>query len=332
MKHIWINCIPYKKELITTALENGATGIYVNKNYVNKVKELGRILTISEKGADYKIDQDVIFIEIKNKRDEEKAAQLSKSKFVIIKTTDWTIIPLENLVASGGQIIAQVKNEKEAKVALQILEKGVSGVFIVEEDPIKLKKILKNIHNLTSEKFNLEEVTVQEIKALGMSDRVCIDTTTNMAEGEGILTGNTSGCMFLVHSESIENPYVSARPFRVNAGAVHAYVLTPENKTKYLSELKSGDPVLLVNHKGESQISYVGRIKIEKRPMLLINVNHKGNPYSIVLQNAETIRLTQKTGKPISVVNVKKGDKVLAYIETQGRHFGLKIHETITEK
>ncbi|MDD5066010.1 MAG: 3-dehydroquinate synthase II, partial [bacterium] len=278
------------------------------------------------------LKQDVLFIEIKDKKDEQEASRLSKSRFVIVKTTDWTVIPLENMVAGGGNIIAQVRNEKEARTALQVLEKGVSGVFIIEPDPLKLKRILKSIHDISSGQYRLEEMIVKNVKQLGMSDRVCIDTTTNMKQGEGMLTGNSSACMFLVHSESLENPYVAARPFRVNAGAVHAYVLTPDNKTKYLSELKSGDPVLLVNHKGESQVSYVGRIKIEKRPMLLIEARYRTKDYSVVLQNAETIRLTQKNGRPISVVQLKKGDKVLAYIEEQGRHFGLKISETITEK
>ena len=44
---------------------------------------------------------------------------------------------------------------------------------------------------------------------------------------EGILVGNTASGFFLVHSESIDNPYVASRPFRGNAGAVHAYTLAP---------------------------------------------------------------------------------------------------------
>jgi len=161
---------------------------------------------------------------------------------------------------------------------------------------------------------------------------VCIDTTTNMKIGEGILTGNTSSCLFLVHSESVKNPYVNTRPFRVNAGAVHAYVLVPNNKTKYLSELKSGDEILIVDYKGDTHISYVGRVKIEKRPMLFISTIYKDKEFSIILQNAETIRLVKKNGSPISVVDLKKGDRVLAYIHFQARHFGIKIDETIIEK
>ena len=63
---------------------------------------------------------------------------------------------------------------------------------------------------------------------------------------------------------------VAARPFRVNAGAVHAYVLLPEGKTKYLSELKAGDEVLVVRHDGATSVAYVGRNKIERRPLMLV--------------------------------------------------------------
>ena len=76
-----------------------------------------------------------------------------------------------------------------------------------------------------------------------MGDRVCVDTCTQMEPGQGMLVGNTTEGFLLVHSESIENPYVAARPFRVNAGAVHAYALCPGGRTRYLSELKAGDEV-----------------------------------------------------------------------------------------
>ena len=85
-----------------------------------------------------------------------------------------------------------------------------------------------------------------------MGDRVCVDTCTQMEPGQGMLVGNTTEGFLLVHSESIENPYVAARPFRVNAGAVHAYALCPGGRTRYLSELKAGDEVLIVDHAGRT--------------------------------------------------------------------------------
>jgi 3-dehydroquinate synthase II len=54
--------------------------------------------------------------------------------------------------------------------------------------------------------------------------------------------------------------------------------------------------------------------------------------YSAILQNAETIRLTAPDGKALSVVALQTGDKILLASERGGRHFGMKIDETITEK
>jgi 3-dehydroquinate synthase II len=153
-----------------------------------------------------------------------------------------------------------------------------------------------------------------------------------MSIGEGMLIGNSSSGLFLVHSESIENPYVAPRPFRVNAGPVHAYVRVAGGKTRYLSELKSGDDITIVNYKGQCQNSIVGRNKVEKRPLMLIEAECQGKIISAILQNAETIRLTQPNGKPISVVELKKGSKIVVFLEEAGRHFGMKIDETITEK
>jgi len=135
-----------------------------------------------------------------------------------------------------------------------------------------------------------------------------------------------------VHSESIDNPYVASRPFRVNAGAVHAYTLAPGGKTKYLADLKAGDEVMIVNFQGKSQIAYLGRNKIEKRPMTLIEAQAQEHPISLVMQNAETIRLVTPDGKAVSVTSLKSGDKVLAHIEKAGRHFGMQVDETLIER
>jgi 3-dehydroquinate synthase II len=73
-------------------------------------------------------------------------------------------------------------------------------------------------------------------------------------------------------------------------------------------------------------------VKIEKRPMLLIRAKIGTQEVTTIVQNAETIRLTSPEGKPVSVVALKAGDKVMAAVEECGRHFGHKIEETITEK
>ena len=153
-----------------------------------------------------------------------------------------------------------------------------------------------------------------------------------MNVGDGMLVGSFASGLFLVHSETLESEYVASRPFRVNAGPVHAYVMTPENKTRYLSELEAGDEVVTLNSKGEANTVIVGRVKIEKRPLLLIEAKYKNSRIRTLVQNAETIRLVNDKGEPISVSKLKVGDKVLAYFSEAARHFGMAIEEQIIEK
>ena len=147
-----------------------------------------------------------------------------------------------------------------------------------------------------------------------------------------MLVGNSSGFLFLVQSEAVPNPYVAPRPFRVNAGPVHSYLRVPGGSTRYLSELRAGDRALIVRCDGSTQEAAVGRVKIERRPLLLIEAGCGGKSGSIILQNAETIRLTSPDGKAVSVVELKAGDPILVAMEAEGRHFGMKVQETIWER
>jgi 3-dehydroquinate synthase II len=331
MKILWVNAVPYNKELVIAALESGAEAVVLPDGKSETVREFGKIKTV-EKNGDIKPGKHVEFIDIAGKSDEDKAAAVPESKTVVLRMLDWTIIPIENLLASRGKnIMVQVANSEQAKLMVEILEKGVDGVVLKTTDINEIKKTAEIIHGI-SEKVALVTATVTNTKQLGMGDRACLDTCTQMTVGEGILVGNTAAGFFLVHSESIDNPYVASRPFRVNAGAVHAYTLTPGGKTKYLADLKTGDEVLLVDFQGNSQTAYLGRNKIEKRPMMLIEAEAEGGPISLVLQNAETIRLVSPDGQAISATALKAGDKVLGHIEGAGRHFGMQVDETLIER
>ena len=330
MRKIWVKVDPWDKDIVTTALEGGVDGIMVPAGYSEKVKELGRVETIAEDG-DLVLGQDVVIFSITSGADEEEITKLSKTKKVVLQTTDWTIIPLENLIAKGADVIAQVTSLEEAQTAFGILEKGVSQILFHTTDALALKKALSELAAY-GETTSLDIAEITEVTPIGMGDRVCVDTCTNMGPGQGMLVGNASSGLFLVHAESISNPYVAPRPFRVNAGAVHAYTRVPEGKTRYLSELSAGSQVLIVDYQGNVQTAAVGRLKIEKRPMMLVKAVVGDREISTILQNAETIRLTDPEGKAKSVVELKKGDKVLVALEASGRHFGMKIDETITEK
>ena len=330
MKIFWVNVVPYNKELAIAALESGAEAVILPDGETKTVRQFGKIRTV-EKNGDIKPGIDVEFIDIASKEDEDKAAFVPAEKMVVLRMLDWTIIPIENLLARRGKnIMVQVENAEQAKLMVEILEKGVDGVVLKTNDVNEIKKCAEIIQGI-SENIELVTATITSTRQLGMGDRACLDTCTQMIPGEGMLVGNTASGFFLIHSESIDNPYVASRPFRVNAGAVHAYTLTPGGKTKYLADLKAGDEVMLVNFQGKSQTAYLGRNKIEKRPMMLIEAQAQGHPISLVLQNAETIRLVSPEGKAVSVTTLKQGDTVLGH-EKAGRHFGMQVDETLIER
>ena len=331
MKKFWVNANPYNKDVVIAALESGAEAVILPEGKTEAVRQLGKIKTV-EKNGDIVPGKDVEFIDITNKDDEDKAAAVPPNKIVVLRMLDWTVIPIENLIARRGKnILVQVQTSRHAQLMTEILEKGVDGVVLNSADINEIKNCADIIRCIT-ERISLLPATITTVKQLGMGDRSCLDTCTQMNKGEGILVGNTASAFFLVHSESVDNPYVTSRPFRVNAGAVHAYTLNPGNKTKYLSDFKAGDEVLIVNFEGRTQTAYLGRNKIEKRPMMLIEAEADNQPVSLVMQNAETIRLVRPDGQPVSITDLKPGDKVLAHFEKTGRHFGLKVDETLIER
>jgi len=330
MRKIWVKVDPWDKELVKTALEGGADAVMVPPGYTEQVKALGRIETIAEDG-DLRLGEDVVSYQITSGADEEAIARLARDKQVILECSDWSIIPLENLIARGVDVIAPVQTRDEAETAFGILEKGVSHILFTGSDAAELKNTLSWAKG-SADQIPLEVAEVIDVQPAGMGDRVCVDTCTDMKPGQGMLVGNSSRVLFLVHAESIENPYVAPRPFRVNAGAVHAYTRVADGKTRYLSELQAGDPVLIADYQGNLSEGTVGRLKIERRPLVLLRARIGTVEATTILQNAETIRLTDANGEAVSVVALKPGDKILAAVEETGRHFGMKIDETITEK
>ncbi|OHD63668.1 MAG: 3-dehydroquinate synthase [Spirochaetes bacterium RBG_13_51_14] len=334
MKEVWLHLVKWDKKLVTESLESGVDAIMTAPELIPKIRELGRMAVIAPEAGDRKMPDDVEIVIIKNKDDEKRAAELLKSKAVVVRTTDWDIIPIENLIPQGGdRLYTFVRNLDDTRTAAGILEKGVAGVVLETDEPGEISKVVKYIKEIDSETYGMAVLEIIGIKNIGIGDRVCVDTCSNINMGEGLLVGNASQGMFLVHAENIDNPYVAPRPFRINAGAVHSYVRVPGGTTRYLGELQTGDPVLIVNKDGRTYTSYVGRSKIEKRPMLVVYAaDGAGNTCSVILQNAETIRLTAPDGKAVSVAELKVGDRVLGYIEKGGRHFGMAVEETIKEQ
>jgi len=289
-------------------------------------------------------DGDFAWVEVRGAKDLDRAVESSLQKdhkFVVVDCTNWKIIPLENLIGEfrrkHRKIYAFMKSESDIKLAFSILEKGVDGVVIPYSSLKASKELIAKVTSAASgqqRRVQLEKARIKRIVDVGDGERVCIDTASQLGLGEGMLIGSVASFFFLVHSETVPTEYIPTRPFRVNAGALHSYILGVDGKTRYLSELRSGDKVQLVDKSGARRDAIVGRIKMERRPLVMIEAEVKGKEGTAMLQNAETIRLVRPDGTPLAVTEAKEGDEVLVHVagEAKGRHFGGEVDEFIVER
>jgi len=263
-------------------------------------------------------------------------------EWIVLDFSNWKMIPVENIIAecegTGTKIAVIVNIAMDVNGIAFALEKGVDAIVI--ENEVKLIQACsiaksQRLENSSSdsiqtdeslEKLNLSELTITNIESGGVGERYCIDLVCLISEGEGMLIGSSSSSLSLVHGEVIDSDFVPARPFRVNAGPPHSYILMADGKTKYLSELISGDNVMLVSENGSMRSATIGRLKIEKRPFLRI---YWENDYqisnSIFLQQAETVRILSRVGVVKSVTELKIGDTILCHESNHSRHIGNKV-------
>ncbi|MEZ7198416.1 3-dehydroquinate synthase II family protein [Pseudodesulfovibrio karagichevae] len=326
MKKVIFKSVPFDKNLVTLALESGVDAVMVDKDQAEAVRALGRVNVITP--------EDMPVVELTKKADEDVAVKAIKAGKDVVLKKGWEIIPVENILAQVDSLALECESLDRALLAAGILERGCDTIVVLPEGAADLKRIVAEL-KLSQGTMELSTATVTAIEPTGLGHRVCVDTISMLKRGQGMLIGNSSAFSFLVHAETESNPYVAARPFRVNAGAVHAYAQMPGDKTTYLEELSAGTDVLIVGADGATSLATVGRVKVEVRPMLLITAEVKTasgvKTGQVFLQNAETIRVVSDKGDPVSVVTLKVGDKILVRTDEAGRHFGMRIKEDIKE-
>ncbi|MCS7135732.1 MAG: 3-dehydroquinate synthase II [Nitrososphaerota archaeon] len=346
-KEVCIDLRDWDDEIFREALSKGITSYYCDP--INIPPEFRQKLTIYSDSPDGDIlviplgkevqqaRRFAVYAFVQSYSDIEKLISAAKlgAEALIVDTKDWKIIPLENIIAylhkTSTKLVTKVSSPEEIETMYGILEKGVDVVLFKPKNKEDIGRIFDAINYLTKVQLSPAEVT--EIKDVGMGDRACVDTVSILLMGEGMLVGSKASFLFLIHNESLGSSFTEPRPFRINAGAIHSYVLTPTGVTKYLSEIKAGDRVLIINTQGSARSITVGRVKIERRPLRLVKAKVDGEEGTVILQNAETIRLVGADGKPISVTEIKPGDKVLAYISKEkARHFGVAVDEFIIER
>ena len=275
------------------------------------------------------------WVKISGAADLERAVEAGArdQSFVVVECSDWTIIPLENLVAEfrrrDQRLYAYASSKEEIQTAFTVLEKGVDGVVV----PTSVLPYLREALPSAPRAFPLVPAEVNRVVDAGLGERACVDTTSQLQMGEGMLVGSRASFFFLVHGETISSEYIPTRPFRVNAGALHSYFISPDGKTRYLSELEPPDRVAVVDRRGSAREASVGRVKIERRPLVLVEASTGEASGTVILQKAETIRLVRADGSTVSVTELKPGDQILVHAEeARARHFGGEVDEYIQEK
>lgn len=276
------------------------------------------------------------FIDVDDKAGLDAARD--KSKFVdnlLIRFKDPTNIPLELVVAenqnSNCSIMKYIKTSEDGKVSTMTMEEGCDGLVMDTNDINEIVALNNYIDESHIVDLAVEPAVVTRIQHTGMGNRVCIDTTSELYEDEGMILGSTSNGGIVVCSETHYLPYMNLRPFRVNAGGLHLYAWGPDNKAYYLSDLKAGDEIFVVNAKGKARVVTIGRIKIERRPLLLIEAKIGDVIVNTFIQDDWHVRVMGAKGEIRPSSEVKVGDKLLGYKDIPGRHVGIKIDETIKE-
>uniref|UniRef100_A0A6U4ECF0 3-dehydroquinate synthase n=1 Tax=Phaeomonas parva TaxID=124430 RepID=A0A6U4ECF0_9STRA len=267
--------------------------------------------------------------------------------WLVVDFEDWSMIPLENLVAacdgSGTKVAARITDPLAAPGAAFALQRGVDALIVApgtateEAARIAVEQRAEamapsEVEQVSSDQVELRPFVVEEISGGHIGDRVCVDLIQRLASDEGGLVGSSATALFHLHGETTASTFVPARPFRLNAGPVHGYILMSDGKTKYLSELKAGDEVAVVSSDGAVRAVAIGRLKIERRPHVLLSLSANGvDKATVFLQQAETVRLMTGAG-PVAVTELEVGATVRGVASLGGRHIGKRIGSSVVEK
>ena len=246
-------------------------------------------------------DHDVAEVHLDDFHGQDEAISLvGMIDWILVRCSDWTMIPLENIVAaaagSGTRIAAAISQTVDLSGAAFALQHGVDALLLHADEELwnAAEEISGERDSVQPESGKVTEslvlANVTNIESGGVGERICVDLTERLSDGEGMLIGSSANALVLIHGETLPSEFVPSRPFRVNAGAVHAYCLMANGSTKYLSELTSGDQVAIANVSGETRSATIGRLKIERRPFLLIRFDFDNQSAQVLLQQPQTVR------------------------------------------
>ena len=305
---------------------------------------------------------------------EEALAVLGSVEWLLVEVksyeSSWQMIPAENIIAAaqstGTKLAFAVKKAADVAGLAKALELGVDALCIstasANEDPGLWQTAFqaRKERNAEAEKSSVSsssdakeskpkpEIVLgscwrRDTKGTVLADRICVDLVQKLLPEEGCWVGSSAKVMALVLSEAASSRFVPTRPFRVNAGPVHSYILLGDGiTTKYLCELQPSDQVIVYNTQTKSSKSVaVGRLKEEIRPCVLVELETQtadefgeilGPRGQVFLQQAETVRLAQTSGNFTRVTDLEaqsggngvdtKREPILLRVMETGTHVG----------
>src|SRR5881296_160425 len=301
---VWVGASPRSdaeeiRTVVSSALAVGFGEVVLSKPD-ESLQRLGRSSPILLKGSTFVLGDAEVGrrATIRSAKDEPLVrAMRGATKHVVVRLEPWKVIPLENLIAyfqgSGTRLLVEVHDAAEAKLVFETMEVGADGIFLTPSSLDEVRAVRALLESFP-QNVRLVRSKITSVRSLGLGDRVCVDTCSLLRSGEGMLVGNSSTGLFLIHAETLE----------------------------------TGD----VDAKGRARSVVVGRVKTERRPLLVVEAEIDDRRYSTIVQNAETVRFVTVDGGSLGVSALRVGSEVLLRVEEGGRHFGMPIRETISEQ
>lgn len=289
--------------------------------------------------------------------------------------TEWRMIPAENVVGAaqgtGTRVAFRSSRAGDAAGLANALESGVDALCVSARDDdgaweaARAERREREVASPSSSVTARPAVVVRGRAQRGdraavRADRVCLDLVRLLSPTEGCWIGSSARAAALVLSEASISSLVPSRPFRINAGPVHSYVLLGDGRTrKYLCELVPGEDEVAVYDAttGETRSVAVGRLKTEVRPCVRVDLSCRleggegedGDVLAvegqIFLQQAETVRLGRSGGGHLRVTDLSPttregasetfdgdGEEILLRIDGSGTHIGKSYSGKVIER
>ncbi|GEN57559.1 hypothetical protein GCM10012290_20070 [Halolactibacillus alkaliphilus] len=178
---------------------------------------------------------------------------------------------------------------------------------------------------------DITNAKVTSIQDIGEGLRVCLDFIDELSPLEGVWIGNTGNGYCLAVSENRSTETYPKRPFRVNAGAYHHYLVKGNDVTTYLAEVTPGDQLMVFGNTS-SRLVTVGRVKKEYRPFIRLTLKAAEKEISVTVQNADSVYLLGAEGEAVAVNSLEVGDMLTVKMDQPGRHLGKRVDEWIQEE